>query len=125
MATMKSAALFFAALAASSCQAGADRVRVDVTFPAEMSADALDGRLILVFSQRYEGEPRFHVTDGAGAQPVFGIDVEGWTPGEAASFTDSVFGFPVGSLGGLPVGTTASKLCSTGTRPSPARTAIR
>ena len=99
------AALAFAALAASACQPGADRVQVHVTFPAQVSADALDGRLILVFSGSEEGEPRFEVTDGADAQPVFGIDVEEWSPGEVASFTDSVFGFPVGSLGRLPEGT--------------------
>jgi hypothetical protein len=93
------------ALLLSACQPGGDRITVEVTFPEARSAEALDGRLILVLSQRDEGEPRFHVTDGTGAQPVFGIDVEGWVPGEAAVLTDSVFGFPVRRLGDLPSGT--------------------
>ncbi|MDH5590768.1 MAG: hypothetical protein OEZ37_12040 [Gemmatimonadota bacterium] len=78
---------------------------VEVTFPESRSPEALDGRLLLVLSRRDEGEPRFHVTDGPGAQPVFGIDVDGWAPGETAVFTDSVFGYPVGRLGDLPPGT--------------------
>lgn len=85
--------------------AGDDAVSVQVTFPESVSADALDGRLILVLSQRAEGEPRNHVTDGTAAQPVFGIDVDGWAPGQAATFTDTVFGFPVARLGDLPPGT--------------------
>ena len=82
-----------------------DRIAVEVTFPEARSAEALDGRLILVLSQRDEGEPRFHVTDGMGAQPAFGVDVEGWAPGQVASFSDTVFGFPVKRLGDLPPGT--------------------
>lgn len=82
-----------------------DRITVEVTFPSERTADALDGRLVLVLSQRDAGEPRFHVTDGRGAQPVFGLDVEGWAPGAATTFTDTVFGYPVRRLGDLPPGT--------------------
>jgi hypothetical protein len=111
MSTLPAASVRFAArallvaLTASACQPSADRVTVEVTFPEARSAEPLDGRLILVLSQRSEGEPRFHVTDGRGAQPVFGLDVEGWMPGEAALFTDTVFGFPVPRLGDLPPGT--------------------
>ncbi|MFW6053573.1 MAG: hypothetical protein ACOC9J_02055, partial [Persicimonas sp.] len=47
---------------------------------------------ILILSQRDDGEPRSHVTDGALAQPVFGIDVESWSPGTAVTFADTVFG---------------------------------
>lgn len=92
------------ALLAAAC-GPADRVTVEVTFPEARSAEPLDGRLILVLSRAAEGEPRFHVTDGPGAQPVFGLDVEGWAPGEAATFTDTVFGYPVARLGELPPGT--------------------
>jgi len=98
------AAIVVAAL--SSCQpAGEPTMTVEVTFPESVSADALDGRLILVLSQREDGEPRRHVTDGTAAQPVFGIDVEGWEPSQVAVFTDTVFGFPVSRLGALPEGT--------------------
>ena len=94
-------------LVATGCsgRTGSRSIQVDVTLPEGMTSEALDGRLILVLSQREDGEPRFHVTDGAAAQPVFGIDVDGWEPGSAATFTDSVFGFPVRRLGELPAGT--------------------
>ncbi len=93
-------------LGLAACSGGsADQITVDVTFPEARSAQALDGRLLLVLSQRAEGDPIRHVTDGPGAQPVFGVDVEGWAPGQAAVFTDTVFGFPVERLGDLPAGT--------------------
>jgi hypothetical protein len=91
-------------LVLTACQPGTDLVRVEVTFDEALSAEPLDGRLILVLSQRPEGEPRSHVTDGVGAQPVFGLDVNGWAPGEAAVFTDTVFGYPVARLADLPRG---------------------
>jgi hypothetical protein len=96
--------LVSSALPALACQPAPDRLQVEVTFPATADSEALDGRLLLVFSQRAEGEPRFHVSDGPDAQPVFGLDVEDWAAGEAASFSDSVFGFPVSRLGDLPSG---------------------
>jgi hypothetical protein len=99
-------AVALVALAAAACQPStSDRILVEVSFPEARSVEPLDGRLILVLSQRPEGEPRFHVTDGRGAQPVFGLDLEGWAPGEPAVFTDTVFGFPVRRLGNLPAGT--------------------
>ena len=89
----------------AACQPGGNSITVEVTLPPERSAEPLDGRLVLVLSQNPEGEPRFHVTDGPGAQPVFGLDVEGWAPGSAAVFSDTVFGYPVAKLGDLPPGT--------------------
>lgn len=92
-------------LALAACTPSADQVRIDVTFDESVSGEALDGRLILVLSTRGEGEPRFHVSDGAAAQPVFGLDVEAWAPGDPVTFTDTVFGFPLERLGELPAGT--------------------
>ncbi|HSG07720.1 MAG TPA: hypothetical protein VLA36_05170, partial [Longimicrobiales bacterium] len=97
--------LVLGSLLVSGCQRSEDRIQIEVTFPASVSPDPLDGRLVVVLSQKPEGEPRTHVTDGPGAQPVFGIDVEGWTPGSTATLTDTVFGYPVGRLGELPPGT--------------------
>ena len=86
----------------TACAPGGDSsVRVEVTFSESVATEALDGRLILVLSQRTDGEPLQHVSDGPAAQPVFGIDVDGWAPGESAVFSDTVFGFPVSRLGEL------------------------
>ena len=97
-------------LVLTACQPGTDLVRVEVTFDEALSSEPLDGRLILVLSQLPEGEPRSHVTDGVGAQPVFGLDVDGWVPGEAAAFTDTVFGYPVTRLADLPRGSYRAQL---------------
>jgi hypothetical protein len=91
-------------IALSGCRPDPATIDVTVSFPSTMSEAALDGRLILIFSQRDGGEPRFQVTDGPNAQPVFGIDVEEWGPDTPASFVDSVFGFPVPRLADLPAG---------------------
>ena len=97
------AALLLLAPMLTACEE-ATRIEVAVSFPAELAADALDGRLILALSAEGEGEPRFLVGLGPSAQPVFGLDVVGWTPGQQALFSDSVFGFPM-RLGELPDGT--------------------
>ena len=69
----------------------------------------LDGRLLLLLSTNPEGEPRTQVTYGVGAQPIFGVDVDGWEAGATATFTDTVFGFPVDRLGDLPRGRTGRR----------------
>ena len=92
-------------LVAAACAPSGERVRVDVTLDGSVAAEPLDGRLVLVLSTRDDGEPRFHVTDGPAAQPVFGVDVEGWAPGASTAFTDTVFGFPLERLGEIPPGT--------------------
>lgn len=80
-------------------------VEVRVTLPEALSDGPVDGRLVVVFSNRDDGEPRFHASTGAEAVPMYGIDVEGWAPGSQAVLADTVFGFPVGRLGALPPGT--------------------
>src|SRR5690606_19430308 len=79
-------------------------VRVAVRFPASSSAEALDGRLLLMLSTDSSAEPRFQVGDGPEAQLIFGLDVDGLAPGEAAVFTDTVFGYPLERLGDVPPG---------------------
>ena len=50
--------------------------RFSVTYPAEMSAEPLTGRLLLVVAPGGKGEPRLQVTWDEDAIPFFGIDVE-------------------------------------------------
>ena len=91
-------------LAGCASPEGLRDFEVSVTFPESVSAEPLDGRLIVAFSQREEGSPLSHVTDGVGAQPAFGVDVEAWAAGAPAVLSDTVFGFPVKRLGELPEG---------------------
>lgn len=95
------AASLFSVLFLAACEPAS--MEIAVTLPADSSLGAQDGRLVVVLSTR-DGEPRFHVTDGPGAQPAFGIDVEGWAPGTAAVLQDTVFGFPVRRLADVPPG---------------------
>lgn len=54
-----------------------------VTVAGTLQQSALDGRLLLLISNNDKEEPRFQVSDAAGTQMVFGVDVEGWQPGES------------------------------------------
>ncbi len=79
-------------------------MRFTVTYGADLAASPLDGRLLLMLTQRDDKEPREQVSARLDAIPIFGVDVLGWRSGQAAAFDDSVFGFPLPSLGQLPAG---------------------
>jgi hypothetical protein len=80
-------------------------LRFEISFPQERTAEAQDGRIILVLAANDAQEPRFQfeIYD-PGTQPGFGVDVEGLRPGEAAVVDGSTFGFPVRSVNDLPPG---------------------
>jgi hypothetical protein len=78
--------------------------RFVVSFPAEMSAEPLDGRLLLLLSVDGAAEPRFQIEEGPKSQQVFGIDVEGWRPGAEAVFDAGTLGYPAASLSEVPPG---------------------
>jgi hypothetical protein len=82
-----------------------DGLRFEISFPAERSAQAQDGRIVLIVSSRDGAEPRsqYRIYD-PGTQPGFGIDVKGLGPGDVAVVDGSTFGFPVRSLDDLPPG---------------------
>ena len=75
-------------------QAQASRLRFEISFPAERSRTPLDGRLLVLISADTAEEPRFQINDSPGTQQVFGIDVDGWKPGEARVIDASAFGYP-------------------------------
>ena len=76
----------------------------DISFPASASKDGLDGRLLLLLSTNNESEPRFQISDDLNTQQVFGIDVDGWKPGDTATIDASAFGYPRRSLSDVPAG---------------------
>ena len=78
--------------------------RFAISFPAELCAEAVDGRVLLMLSKSDAREPRFQISDGAGTQQIFGIDVDGLAPGENAYIDASVFGYPLESLESVPPG---------------------
>ena len=76
-----------------------------VSFPKELSAAPLDGRLLLLVSTDSTSEPRAQINDGVRTQQVFGIDVEGLQPGQEATFDAAVAGYPLDSLADIKPGT--------------------
>jgi hypothetical protein len=77
-------------------------LRFEITFPAERSATPLDGRLLVFLSTDTAGEPRFQIDDTPGTQQVFGVDVDGWRPGETRVVDARAFGYPLRSLADVP-----------------------
>ena len=79
-----------------------------VTFPKEVSAQALDGRLLLCLSTDPspdpDREPRNLIDDTMGSQIVFGVTVDGWQPGQPAVVDASAWGYPIRSLKDVPTG---------------------
>ncbi len=83
---------------------GEGGLRVGVSFPEQRSKQPLDGRMLLLISADGTAEPRFQISDGPNTQLVFGIDVDGLKPQQAAVFDKSVFGYPVNSIADIPAG---------------------
>jgi hypothetical protein len=75
-----------------------------VTFPREVSAQPLDGRLLLVLSTDPSDEPRNQIDDTPSTQIVFGLTVDGWQPGQPAVVDSSAWGYPIRSLKDVPPG---------------------
>lgn len=80
------------------------KLRFAISFTAEKSQTPVDGRLLLMLSVNEEKEPRFQISDDPGTQQIFGIDVEGLGPGQAARIDAAAFGYPLRSLAELKPG---------------------
>src|SRR5215203_360763 len=78
--------------------------RFEISFPAGASKDALDGRLLLLISTTNTSEPRFQISEDLTTQQVFGVDVDGWKPGETKTVDQNAFGYPVRSLADIKPG---------------------
>lgn len=96
-----------AALLLSGCQNSTQRqasISIAVSFSEAVSDTALDGRLLLLLSDDPSAEPRFQIGAGLNTQMIFGMNVEGMTPGMAQEFTTAEAGFPYLSLAQVPPG---------------------
>ena len=99
------AALLVATCAVEATAQARAPLRFAVSFPRERSAQPIDGRLLVLISADTAGEPRFQVNDAANTAQVFGIDVDGWRPGETRVLDAGAFGYPLRSMADLPRGT--------------------
>jgi hypothetical protein len=96
-----------AALAAAAAAAATpSRLRFEVRYRAALAQGPLDGRLLVLLSTDAKAEPRFQVrdTNKPASGQVFGIDVEGWKPGETKVIDGTALGWPAESLAALPKG---------------------
>jgi hypothetical protein len=92
------------ALGSAQTAARAAGPRFDISFPETVCCEPLDGRLLLMISTDPTSEPRFQISDGAGTQLVFGVDLDGLKPGQAAVIDGSALGYPLKSLLDVPRG---------------------
>ena len=78
--------------------------RFEISFPATASKEALDGRLLLLISTNDAQEPRLQISEDLTTQQVFGVNVDGWKPGQATTVDQAAFGYPLRSLADVPAG---------------------
>ncbi|MDA0681114.1 MAG: hypothetical protein O2880_12355 [Proteobacteria bacterium] len=95
-------------LALAGCQSGKppeqQPASFALSFSADASSEALDGRLLLILSKDDKSEPRFQVRPGVNAVQIFGMNVDDMAPGDVIALDESVFGYPHDSLSELPPG---------------------
>ena len=101
---MKNLAFLAMAFFAAACQPSNPSVSIEISFTDAVSANALDGRLLLLISNNNESEPRFQVNDGPNTQIVSGQNVEGMGPGKSVKFNTDQFTYPIKSLANLEKG---------------------
>lgn len=75
-----------------------------VSFTQEVSNTPQDGRILLLLATSDKSEPRFQMSHGLGAQLIYGLDVNGMSPGEEVEVSDKAFGYPIQSTRDIPKG---------------------
>ena len=96
--------LLLAALAPLASIGPAAAPSITVRLAPGAASEPIDGRLLLLISTDKTGEPRFQIDAGPKTQQVFGIDVDGWRPGETKTIDAEVLGYPRASLRDVPPG---------------------
>ncbi|MGD0890652.1 MAG: alpha/beta hydrolase-fold protein, partial [Terracidiphilus sp.] len=84
--------------------AAASAQSFSVSFPKEISAQPLDGRILLLLSTDPSDEPRNQIDDTPRSQLVFGLTVDGLEPGQPAIVDATAWGYPIRSLKDVPPG---------------------
>jgi len=75
-----------------------------VRLPDSFGDTTFDGRLLILLSSNEKNEPRFQINDGLSTQLVFGLDVEGWAPGQTITVDQAAYGYPIETLKDVPKG---------------------
>ena len=77
---------------------------ISIKLPDSLTKKALDGRLLLIFSKNFTGEPRFQINDNPTTQQIFGIDVESWQPNTLKQIPITALGYPIEKITDIPAG---------------------
>ncbi len=77
---------------------------ISIKLPDTLSKKNVDGRLLLIFSKNFSGEPRFQISDAPNTQQIFGLDVEGWKPGTTKIISINAFGYPIEKISDIAAG---------------------
>ncbi len=101
---MKQLLYIAALLLVFSCEKQSTTTPFEIAFDPSLAEGGQNGRLLLMFSNSAEAEPRFQISDGPNSQQVFGMDVSNWQPGEVLQFDMESFGYPVSNYSQLPEG---------------------
>ena len=81
-------------------------LRFAISFPAALSAQPLDGRVLLFISDDGKTEPRTQSDQyrANSTRPIFGVDVDGLKPGQDAFVDERTLGWPARGLKDIPPG---------------------
>ena len=77
---------------------------IAIRLPDSLSKKSLDGRLLLIFSKNFSGEPRNQISDAPTTQQIFGVDADGWQPGTTKMISLNAFGYPIEKIADIPAG---------------------
>ncbi|MEJ2237142.1 MAG: hypothetical protein P8X82_02495, partial [Gemmatimonadales bacterium] len=102
--SLATAGCLIALLVACTGQSTATELAFAVSFTESLDMESLDGRIILIVTDRQEPEPRFQVSAGIDAAQVFGLDVEAFESDSTAVIGSDVLGFPLENLAAIPPG---------------------
>ncbi len=91
-------------LVLAACSPPADRFRFEVSVAADLVEESVDGRVLLLISRSDDVETRFQRLRGPSAIPIYGVDVDGLRPGDAAVIDVDTRGFPLESISEIPAG---------------------
>jgi Putative esterase len=88
----------------SLVRAAPEPLRFEVSYPASLRREPVDGRLLILLSTDGSEEPRFQVDTSLDTQQFFGTDVDGLAPGANATLDAGALGYPVANLNDVPPG---------------------
>ena len=95
---------FFIMKIAATAQDEMNKAKFVISIKEGMVDKPVDGRLLLMFSNNDEEEPRFQINDGLNSQLIFGMNVNGMTNGYKIVMNEDAFGYPIESLNEIPPG---------------------